>query len=172
MFCFFFFFFVSSDLLLKVDEFVKKERYGFLHFESGAAMKAMLAAGEHHTVGNFPPFIVRVSKAVAKNDNKYIPNQVFLHNLPRAANAANLKERFEQYGEIKDCRIMYHSVSGLPRTAKITFVNAAEFNNVIKKEQISFLGSIVDVRRSLVSTTGGGSGKGSGREYGDKRRKH
>jgi hypothetical protein len=110
---------------------------------------------------------------------------VFLQNLPRAANAQNLKERFEQFGEVKDCRVMYHSVSGLARAGKggkektvwflsfdnfaVTFVNAADFNNVIKKEQVSFLGNIVDVRRSLVSPTSNG-GK-SGREYGDKRRK-
>jgi hypothetical protein len=70
-----FLFFCGSSQEDQVDEFTKKERYGFLKFESASAMNQMMALGERHTVAGFPPFGCRISKATTKNDGKYVPNQ-------------------------------------------------------------------------------------------------
>jgi RNA recognition motif-containing protein len=144
------------DKFGKVDQFVKKERYGFLLFETGTAMSAMLAVGEFHVINELPPFGARISQATSsQNSDKYVPNQreethfffpvsfyslnkkkVFLLNLPRGANAANLKERFEQYGEIKDCRVMYNSASGLAKSGKGFFRKNKQNTN---KEMLWFV---------------------------------
>ncbi len=94
---------------------------------------------------------------------------VFLGSLPRGANTKNLRERFEQIGEVREVRVVYHSTTGLPKNAKVTFATMQDFNAALKKEQVSFLGAIVDVKRSLAQPHNVREQRP--REYGDQRRK-
>ena len=93
---------------------------------------------------------------------------MFLGWLPRGANSKNLRERFEQIGEVRDVRVVYHSTTGLPKNAKVTFATLQDFNAALKKEQISFLGMIVDVKRSLMQPHS--TREQRPREYGDRRK--
>ncbi len=95
---------------------------------------------------------------------------MFLGTVPRGTNCKNLRERMEQIGEVRDVRVVYHTTTGLPKNAKVTFATPQDFNAALKKEQISFLGMIVDVKRSLAQPHS--TREQRPREYGDTRRRY
>ena len=78
-----------------------------------------------------------------------------------------MRERFQQLGELKvtkecinvsfwrklifsqDVKVTYDLTSGIPKYAKVTFANEADFKAALARQQISFLGRVLDLKKSI-----------------------
>ena len=133
-----------------LNEFSFRKTFAFVSFDQSEACNKCVAV-ETHTL-NDKRFHVRVSdtkKARRRDDpDRQSTNQVYVANVPRETNHMNLRQRFEELGELSDVRVVYDSVSAEPKYAKVTFSKEEDFNAVLQREHVAFLGRVLRVARA------------------------
>ena len=140
-----------------IENVIHKGGYAFVAFADTEAAQRVLNQGEVHTLGG-DKFNVRASdsakrpkhRAAALDKQQVVhEKQVYVANLPRDASHRTLLERFGKLGELQDCLITYDQTTGVPRFAKVTFQEVADYEAALARQQVGYQGNVLEIKKSI-----------------------